>query len=66
MKDSFIGKNEINDFLNTIDDNKDSSLFRVCDNDHKGSSNKHTQITNSSKEEKKFEETPYRYVSNIN
>jgi hypothetical protein len=35
MKDSFIGKKEIDDFLNTIDDNKESSLFKVGDQESK-------------------------------
>lgn len=60
MKDSFIGKEEINDFLNTIDENKESSLFKYGEAAPKNSS---VRITNDSiitSESKLIRETPYR------
>lgn len=60
MKDSFIGKDEINDFLNTIDNNRDNSLFRISDTENKNSSNKNSQVGINCCSDKKCEETPFR------
>ena len=59
MKDSFIGKKEINDFLEQLDDNRDSSLFRMGDQESKNL----TRNTNESdilESDKLYKETSYR------
>jgi hypothetical protein len=61
MKDSFIGKQEINEFLNTLDNNKDSSIFKY------GSDNKKSTDKSNNSEilecHSLIGETPYRYYN---
>ena len=59
MKDSFIGTKEINEFLNTLDDNKDSSMFKYGDQDLRNSI-KNTNESDSLNNEKLYKETSYR------
>jgi hypothetical protein len=56
-----MGKDEIDDFLGTLDDNKDNSLSKNGDVDDKNLSEKNTQIDNDVwVKSNHFAETPYR------
>jgi hypothetical protein len=61
MKDSFIGKKEINEFLN-IDNHGESTLFNHEQANSKTASLRHFNETNSFIERSLIKESPYRYI----
>jgi fucose permease len=61
MNGSFIGKKEINDFLTTLDNPNENSIFKYGSDDLKNSSQK-TIDTEEIKTEVTVTESPYRFV----
>jgi hypothetical protein len=59
MSGSFIGKKEINDFLNTLDNNKENSLFKYEDDAEPKNISQNTECYYKDENEI-FQESSYR------
>jgi hypothetical protein len=65
MKDSFIGKKEINEYLDTLDKDKENSIFKYTGDNFEESSYNKTSVNKECLINRALiGETPYRYYKN--
>jgi len=63
MNGSFIGKNEIDDFLENLN-KKDNSIFASCEDKKSGVNKSSRDLSTDTESETTIEESTYRLINN--